>query len=135
MEETKFKSLMAGARREVQDRQHGGQRLVAEYEATRDKAYRVRMGAVKQEQQAQSGFIAAYDSKTKQLKQADCAARQQDLQRRRGLVGSQKDFEKTLHSKHEQQKYKPMRHPVTQTSRLLRSLSIGEDLSATVATQ
>ena len=114
MEETKFKSLMAGARREVQDRQHGGQRLVAEYEATRDKAYRVRMGAVKQ---------------------ADCAARQQDLQRRRSLVGSQKDFEKTLHSKHEQQKYKPMRHPVTQTSRLLHSLSIGEDLSATVATQ
>ena len=114
MEETKFKSLMAGARREVQDRQHGGQQSVAEYEATRDKAYRVRMGAVKQDQQAQSGLIAAYDSKTKQLKQADCAARQQDLQRRRGLVGSQKDFEKTLHSKHEQQKFKPVQHPVTQ---------------------
>lgn len=125
VEEAAFASLVAGQARELIQRQRSSKREALQYEATKSRVNNVRMKAVKQDLKAKSDFIKAYDESMQQLRGADQQFRQQDLNRRKGMVETQHEFETRLVQAHKEKAYVPGSGTEGPAAALLKQLSLG----------
>ncbi|KAK9810024.1 hypothetical protein WJX72_003564 [[Myrmecia] bisecta] len=129
VEETKFRELLGGARRELIQRQQRAKQEAIVYEATNKKAYKVRMLAVKTELKAKADYISAYDQKIKELTADHQRSQAEDSLRKQSIVTTQHGSQEQQRALHESRKYVPDMHAETRTQRLLKALQAGEILA------
>eukprot|EP00798_Chlamydomonas_sp_ICE-L_P025437 gene25436-11097_t len=155
VEETKFRELREGAKREAnypqtqtlgherqtlatKQRSQSGAKREANYRqtqtlgherqtvATKQRSQSVRMRSLKTDIKGKKDFLADYDEKMAQLHKAASLEAHSDLGRRTAMASAQKEFEQSLKATTAKQSYKPGQPTSNTVAKKLKQLTFEE---------